>query len=182
MDAVSYVVCCSSSQVLILFKDLLEAAGHRSPPAVRTTHDAAQNPSWYPLVAHGLVLAKSIQCSQPRFWDSFLKKIRSPPNWAKFGKFGPVSTQNLNEICANLKKIFPNYQELQWAHRGFTQRRRGTRRWQGGQRRCAGCSRDEYGSKDISDAVTTRLRPSRSDHGMRVASRSVHGVSSDVGK
>jgi hypothetical protein len=28
----------------------------------------------------------------------FSKKIRSPSNWAKFGKFGPVSTQNLNEI------------------------------------------------------------------------------------
>ena len=26
--------------------------------------------------------------SRPRFWDSKVKKFRSPPNWANFGKFG----------------------------------------------------------------------------------------------
>ena len=34
----------------------------------------------------------------PRFWDSFVEKFRSAPSWTKFGKFGPVSTINLNEI------------------------------------------------------------------------------------
>jgi len=38
------------------------------------------------------------------------------------------------------------------------------------------------GSNDASDAVTARRRASRSGHGTRVASRSVHGASSDVGK
>ena len=30
--------------------------------------------------------------------DSFSGKFRSPPNWTKFGNFGSVPTQNLNEI------------------------------------------------------------------------------------
>jgi hypothetical protein len=46
-----------------------------------------------------------VHLSQPRFWDSFLKKFRCSLNWTKFGKFGQVSSYvdqsnkpNLNEI------------------------------------------------------------------------------------
>ena len=116
-------------------------------------------------------------------WILFWKKVR-----AKFGqvsKSRPISTYNLNGIWANLNKIFPNKQAWQWVSWGCMQSQHGMPRWPGGQRRRGGGSRwSRWYQPRIrcSDGITTSVEEWPIGHGTWLVSRSVHGVSSDVGK